>query len=136
MTQDYVCALIAPEGRMVYAFLPEPENLPKIGSREAIRTGSWAFPTLNLFEGEEPNEGLSRLLRDRLSINYSIVRSLTPRESGEKRFFPFVCAPRGGENFSLRLYLACKLDEAEKLLKLPWEAPFDKMLEEFSALAG
>jgi len=142
MQENRACAIITLDEGLLYAFLTEKREAPADASPEeaekdalpgALRkiSGAWCFPSEGVREGEEAGAALHRLLHDRLSLGYTLARELPPRDHNGQRYFPFVCTLKGGGDFRLDSYLAIRLDTAARLRALPWEEPFDKILEEF-----
>jgi hypothetical protein len=125
MTPNYVCALITPGEDLLYAFSQEKAN-----EQNAWR---WCFPMEKLQDGEDEKSALERLLRSRLSLEYTFLESLEARTHEDISCLPCVCRVRASKGFTLGSYRACRMDKAGTLLTLSWEEPFEQMVKDFQA---
>ena len=89
--------------------------------------GSWEFPGGKLEEGEEPEAGCVREVREELSINIRITGSLTPvihaYPSKTIRLLPFLATWESG-TVMLTEHAQLRWLERKDLLALDW-APAD-----------
>jgi len=124
---QFAAAIITPGEDFVYAFLREQAS----GAEPDISASAWCFPTCPVPEGEEGGRRIYELLSERYYLDCSIVKSMSPCGFGQDIYFPYVCALQGSRGLQLEGYAAIKLDRVENLMSLPFQKPFDLMLEEF-----
>ncbi len=108
------CAIIEQDGRILVAQRNALGSLPL----------KWEFPGGKLEEGESDEEGLSREIREELSVNIIIKIRLTPtsRDDGWREIvlIPFVCSLPSGEDIFLTEHEQMAWLSREEFYSVDW----------------
>jgi 8-oxo-dGTP diphosphatase len=107
------CAIIEKDGKVLSTQRSESKSLPL----------KWEFPGGKINDGEQPEEGLQRDLREELSLEVAVGRALTPVTHQYTTFtitlYPFVCKITSGD-ITLHEHKAFTWLPPEKLREFDW----------------